>query len=193
VAGRRKGGHGDRVLGAGAREAELDGAAQALRDPLTGAYTRPFLLSLIALEARRCERYGGAFSILGCELAGLSQLRRSHGQGVSDRLVVYASIVLGQTVRGADVLARVDDGAFAVLLPGSAAGDVRALLSRIAARFELARLRLHSKPFAVEVALGSTSFPDRVGTARRLLSDAFAQKPRAHEIAGAPPPVGLTV
>lgn len=154
------------------QEAEL--RTPTLHDPATGVHTRRFLLSLIGLETRRCERYGGSFSLVGCELNGYAQFRKEMGRDLAERLLVYVSVVLTQTVREADVVARVADDGFALLLPGTPAEGVRILLERLASRFELARFQVEGKAFGTSVSLGAVSFPDRLGTATQLLTGAFA-------------------
>lgn len=154
-------------------KAEAELRTPTLHDPLTGTHTRRFLLSLIGMETRRCERYGGSFSIVGCELNGFSQFKKAMGKDLAERLLVYVSVVLSQTVREADVVARVDDDAFALLLPGTPMEGVRVLLERLSSRFEMARFHVEGKAFGTSVSLGAVSFPDRIGTATQLLAGAF--------------------
>ena len=114
------------------------GTALVLHDPLTGLYNRPFLLALIGLETRRAERYGGASRWWPAHLRGCGRFRKQYGKAMAERLLVYTAVVLGQTVREADVVARVSDDEFALLLPGTPAEAVPSVLTRIDARFEMA-------------------------------------------------------
>lgn len=164
----------------GARqEAEL--RTPTLHDPATGTHTRRFLLSLIGMETRRCERYGGSFSVVGCEVKGFSQFRKEMGRDLAERLLVYVSVVLTQTVREADVVARVGDDAFALLLPGTPSEGVRVLLERLTSRFELAKFQVEGRSFGTTVSLGAVSFPDRLGTATQLLGAAFEELRRGRD------------
>ncbi|MDQ3266343.1 MAG: diguanylate cyclase [Myxococcota bacterium] len=152
-----------------------------LHDPLTGTHTRRYLLSLIGMETRRCERYGGSFSLVGCELKGTAQFKKAMGKDLAERLLVYVSVVLSQTVREADVVARVDEESFALLLPGTPTEGVRVMQERLASRFELARFHVEGKAFGTSVSLGSVSFPDRTGTATQLLAAAFQDLRRTRD------------
>lgn len=162
------------------RAVRNDMRAPTLHDPLTGVYNRRFLLALTAHEMRRCERYGGSFSLAACTVKGFAGFKKEFGRERADRLVVYTSMVLCQTAREADVVARVGDEELAVLLPGAPSEALPHFLARLSARFDLARFQLDGRTLRPQVALGGVSFPDRVGTATQLLSAAFvdARRPR---------------
>jgi diguanylate cyclase (GGDEF)-like protein len=167
------------VLRAAAGEEE--DTALALHDPVTGVYNKPFLLALMGLEVRRCERYGGTFSVVAAEVGGWSALRKEYGRGMAERLLVYSAVVLGQTVREADAVARVGDSQFALMLPGTPAEAVPVLLSRVAARFEAARFQVDGRVVRTTLELGAVSFPDTVGTPMQLLSAAQQEMRRTRE------------
>lgn len=162
-----------------AAEGADTGTCLVLRDPLTGLYNRAFLLEQLGLEARRAERYGGVFSVAACSPQRLSTFRKQHGKVLTERLLVYTSVVLGQTVRESDVVARVSEDEFAVLLPGTTAEALPGVLARIAARFELARFQAEGKALRASLILGAVSFPDMVGPPAQLLSGAIQEMRRA--------------
>jgi two-component system, cell cycle response regulator len=171
------------------RATRSEDAQTTLHDPLTGAFTRPFLLALIGQEVRRAERFGGTFSLVAASLHGMAPFRKAYGRGSAERLLVYAAVVLGQTVREADVVARVDEEAFALFLPGTPQESVAELTGRLQARFEQARFQVEGKAVRTEMSLGAVSFPDTVGSPGQLLTAAFAQLRRereARKTAGAP-------
>ncbi len=161
------------------RAAEEAGTGLVLNDPLTGLYNRAFLLVQIGLEARRAERYGGGFSVAACSPQNLRAFRKRYGMALAERLLVYTAVVLGQTVRESDVVARVSEDEFALLLPGTTAEALPGVLARIAARVELARLQVEGKELRASLSLGAVSFPDMVGAPTQLLSGAIQQMRRA--------------
>lgn len=160
---------------------EESGTALALHDPVTGLYNRPFLLALIGLEVRRAERYGGTFSLVAAEVSGYGAFRKEFGRGMAERLLVYSAVVLGQTVREADAVARVGDSEFALLLPGTPAESVPEVLARVSARFESARFQVEGKVVRTALELGAVSFPDSVGTPTQLLAAALQELRRTRE------------
>nr|WP_246357241.1 diguanylate cyclase [Pyxidicoccus fallax] len=160
---------------------EESGTALALHDPVTGLYNKPFLLALIGLEVRRAERYGGTFSLVAAEVGGWSAFRKEYGRGMAERLLVYSAVVLGQTVREADAVARMGDNQFALLLPGTPAESVPEVLARVSARFETARFQVEGKVVRTALELGAVSFPDAVGTPAQLLGAALQELRRTRE------------
>ncbi len=164
-----------------AASGEEEDTALALHDPVTGLYNKPFLLSLLGLEVRRCERYGGSFSVISAEVGGWSSMRKEYGRGMAERLLVYSAVVLGQTVREADAVARVDECQFALMLPGTPAEAVPVMLSRVAARFESARFQVDGRVVRTTLELGAVSFPDTVGTPQQLLNAAQQDMRRTRE------------
>lgn len=158
--------------------AEDDGSSVKLRDPLTGAYNRTFLLASIDQEARRAERYGGTFSVIAGALGGYGAFKKEFGRGMADRLLVYSAVVLGQTVRESDTVARVGDDQFAVLLPGTPIESFAWVVERVAKRFELARFQVEGRVVRTALPLGGVSFPDTAGAPHQILGAALQQLKR---------------
>jgi two-component system cell cycle response regulator len=156
-------------------------SCEALRDPLTGLHNRAFLLELIALETRRMERFGGCFSLVVGALEDYRALRKESGRTLADRLLVYSSVVLGQTVREADLVARVGEEEFAVLLPGAPTQSVPEVLARLGERFALARLQVEGRVLRPMMSLGAVSYPDQVGSPAQLLGAALQALRKARE------------
>ena len=156
-------------------------STELLRDPLTGLHHRAFFLELLALETRRTERFGGCFSLVAGALEDYRALRKDSGRAIAERLLVYSSVVLGQTVREADLVARVGEEEFAVLLPGTPAECVPEVLGRVSERFSLARLQVEGRVLRPQLSLGAVSYPDQVGSPAQLLGGALQALRKARE------------
>jgi diguanylate cyclase (GGDEF)-like protein len=165
-----------------AAEDEEVGAGLVLHDPLTGLYNKSFLVALVGLELRRAERYGGGFSVVACAPQNFRAFRKHHGKAMAERLLVYTSVVLGQTVRESDVVARVSEEEFALLMPGTAAEAVLSIMERISTRFDMARFQVEGKALRAALSLGAVSFPDVVGAPTQLLSAALQEMRRSREV-----------
>lgn len=174
---------------------EEAGSSAILHDPLTGLYNRAFLLELIALEMRRSERFGGGFSVVTGSLEDFRILRKESGRLLAERLLVYSAVVFGQTVREADVVARVGEEEFAVLLPGTPSESVPDVMARVSERFALARLQVEGRVLRPSLALGAVSYPDVVGSPVQLLSAAqqALRRTREERRGAAMGTMGLTV
>jgi two-component system, cell cycle response regulator len=158
---------------------ELETRPKSMHDDATGLFTRAFLMELVASEARRGERYGGCFSVAIVELDEFMALRERFGEGVCERLTAYAALVLKQTLRDSDVVARVGNYHLGVLLPGMPAETAGALLDRVARRFASASFELHGERVTPTVSLGMASFPDVVGPAEQMFVRAIQELDRA--------------
>jgi diguanylate cyclase (GGDEF)-like protein len=158
-----------------------EGSSAAMHDPLTGLYNRAFLLELMALEMRRTERFGGSFSVVAGALDDFRTLRKESGRSMAERLLVYSAVVFGQTVREADIVARVGEDEFAVMLTGTPAEGVPDVMARVNGRFALARLQVAGQVLRPSLALGAVSYPDVVGSPVQLLSAAQQALRRTRE------------
>jgi two-component system, cell cycle response regulator len=146
---------------------------EPLRDRLTGTWNRRALLAFLHQESLRCERHGGGFGLMGIQLEGFRQFRRTSGRPVAERLVRYASSVLLQGARDADVVARLATDRFVVLLPSTPVEGLPWVRARTAERFERARFQLNGRYLRLPVSIGVAAFPDVQGSPARLLTALF--------------------
>jgi diguanylate cyclase (GGDEF)-like protein len=146
---------------------------EPLRDRLTGTWSRRALLAFLHQESLRCERHGGGFGLMGIQLEGFRQFRRTSGRPVAERLVRYASSVLLQGARDADVVARLATDRFVVLLPSTPVEGLPWVRARTAERFERARFQLNGRYLRLPVSIGVAAFPDVQGGPARLLTALF--------------------
>lgn len=87
------------------------------RDPITGLPDgRAFLLRLEE-ELGRARRHGPPVGLVTIELDHFDALRERYGTAAADAVLAEAALVLTLTLRGSDVVARLEDARFALLLP----------------------------------------------------------------------------
>jgi diguanylate cyclase (GGDEF)-like protein len=144
-----------------------------LKDPLTGACSRALLIESIAQEVHRAERFGAGFSILICVLNGFRRFKKRFGTARAERFLVYTAIVLGQTLRECDRVARIRENEFAILLGATQAEGLAKVRSRLLARFEEAKFQLEGDWISPSVSLGGCCFPDVLGPPEALLKAAY--------------------
>src|SRR5262249_54896305 len=94
----------------------------------------------------------------------------------------YASTVLLQASREADVVARMADDRFAVLLPSTPQEGLHWVRARLTERFERARFQVDGRMVRTVVSIGATAFPDVRGNARLLLATAFESGPHPERV-----------
>lgn len=164
------------------REARRAGAEEStaqIQDKATGVYNRAFVSAVLGHELRRGERHGDSCALLLTQLNNYADIKKRFGRDISERLLVYTSLVLRQSVRESDVVGRVGEAEFGLVLPRTRFEDIKAIRRRIQARFSAARFQLGGYVFRPSVALGAASFPEVVGGAQALFAVADVELKRS--------------
>jgi diguanylate cyclase (GGDEF)-like protein len=140
------------------RFAELERAS--LRDRETGAYHLAYFEDHAGKELYKARRYGRPLSIALLAVDGLEDLRARLGDEAVRRAAGAVVAAAGRVVRDADVLARVADGEYHVLLPETDRFGALRFTRRVAeeVRAEPA-VRALDGAGALVLTAGSATFP----------------------------------
>jgi diguanylate cyclase (GGDEF)-like protein len=131
----------------------------SVRDELTGARNRRYLLHALEIERARGERFGLPFSVAIIDIDHFKRFNDEHGHHVGDEVLRGFCDFVRTQARDLDLLARqdVDDSfgryggeEFLLLLPHTAAGGAAACVERIRAAVQAHRFATRSG------ALGAT-------------------------------------
>jgi len=102
------------------------------RDALTGLSNRRHFDELKELEFRRAKRSGHPLSVVICDIDCFKRYNDTYGHSMGDEcLRTVAQAMQAVTGRAGDVLARIGGEEFAVLLPGTDAGQALAMAERL--------------------------------------------------------------
>jgi diguanylate cyclase (GGDEF)-like protein len=121
----------------------------AIRDELTGAYNRRFLMETLAREHARASRLGGSFSVCLIDVDHFKKVNDTFGHAAGDRLLKHVAAVAAQGLRGVDVFGRFGGEEFLVVLPDTGRAGALFVAERIRAAVESAAL-----PVRVTVTIG---------------------------------------
>jgi diguanylate cyclase (GGDEF)-like protein len=128
------------AAGTGIRIAVLQGRlrtleAQAITDPLTGAFNRRHMRAVLAAAVARRGRSGERASVLLLDIDRFKDINDALGHAQGDRVLQTLVALLGQRLRKLDALFRVGGEEFVLLLSGatfnhalSVAEDLRGLV-----------------------------------------------------------------
>jgi diguanylate cyclase (GGDEF)-like protein len=105
------------VLGAWGTRAIDSPSILAITDQLTTLHTRPMLDVVLVKECHRAERFEHWLSMILIDVDKLSDINRTHGYGVGDRVLERMGILLRTYFRLDDWVARYGADEVAVLLP----------------------------------------------------------------------------
>jgi diguanylate cyclase (GGDEF)-like protein len=171
----------------------LEGSADAL---VTSSQWRahrsphPFQ-QLLDSEFARAIRYRHPLAVLSIEVDGLADLRASQGAQAVEGYLTQLDAALRRSLREMDILARLEDDTFGVLLPetggtgaANAAERLRALASKVLAKSDDGSER-RGIPLKATVSIGLAESPaEGVVTGRDLHARAVAARGHARDAGG---------
>jgi diguanylate cyclase (GGDEF)-like protein len=104
----------------------------SMLDPmLPGVWTRTALDQTLAAEVSACQRRKEPMSLAVVDLRGLRHVNERYGHVVGDEALRHVALLVRNTVRTQDLVARYAGDALAIVLPGTAAADARRVVERI--------------------------------------------------------------
>lgn len=153
----------DRVLRRQSMEMDYE-----VLDPVTGAYTEQFFRTRLEEEVHRASCQETMVGLVVVEFSGLDALKRFYGEASVDEFMSDAAEFFRSSVRRLDLVCRVGEAGYGMILPG--VGDhivhvrdrlIRKLTAWISARY--------AQGSPIRVCVGNALFPDSSGTVRELV------------------------
>lgn len=152
-----------------AAEGERD---RTLYDGLTGHYNRSRLREAVAHSLSHARRYTqqGAYLVVGID--ELSTIRERLGTEVADQIVVAVGQRLEDGVRATDVIGRIEENRFGIVLSRCAESGLSAASENIIGRFSADPIQTTWGPIPITVSIGGVTFPDTAKTPAGAMKDA---------------------
>ncbi len=142
----------------------------ALLDPLTGLYNRRFFFSEGMLVVGRVLRYRHPVSFVLVDVDGLKGINERFGHGAGDMALKDLAKVLREQLRESDLLARIGDDEFALLLPETGAQGGGELAERILSNIRNLRWMVSGEAVRLSVSIGCSSMAGEGETEGRRLA-----------------------
>jgi two-component system cell cycle response regulator len=139
-----------------ADNARLEQLAQT--DPLTQLLNRRALTERITAEMERALRYDSTMALLMIDLDHFKKVNDTYGHLVGDDVLRDVAQLLGETIRGTDIVARYGGEEFLVLLPETDDEGAERFAERI-------RVAVEQHPFVAGKESGTLSMTTSVGVA----------------------------
>jgi two-component system cell cycle response regulator len=156
-----------------------------VRDPLTGLPNERYLLLRLEEEMAWAHRYERLLTLAVIDINGLAVINEQHGRECGDEVLRHVAAVVQTTKRASDILARLTDDEFAVILPECTREGGQAFVRRLEERLarEPARALLSDRPshIWVGVCVGLADMQSEHETAASLLDRAHADIADARE------------
>ena len=170
----------------GAVEMRRSAAEDAVRDELTGTYNARYFREQLERELRRARRYHHPLSLAVIEVDHLENYAAVYGASASDSVLVAFAGFLSCRFRDADLVARVNGGAFAVLMPETGLKHAQKAVARNLEELKRASLPIDQNRLQVSVAFsaGVSSYPANAEQAEDLIEQTYDALYRAKDAGG---------
>jgi uncharacterized protein (TIGR02266 family) len=145
------------------------------RDSLTGLATRESFLERLCVEMREAAATGRPLALVVADVDHLRKVADTRGREAAATVLRKLAGILRATVREDDLVARLADDDFAVILNGLGRGSARQVAARLRSTIE--RFRFTStwdggSSFSVTLSLGAASYPTDADNEADLLTRA---------------------
>lgn len=136
--------------------------ADALRDAVTGAYTREYVEELLASDVRRAQRYDVrcTFAIVG--VVGIREFGRTFGRIKTEQMLGRLADVVRLSVRDTDIVGRWNHDSLGIVLPFTSDAEARLVAERIGSAIDATQFEGDAlEPVArCSVAVGHATCPE---------------------------------
>jgi diguanylate cyclase (GGDEF)-like protein len=139
-----------------------------LRDPLTGLFNFNYFQGRLGEELRRSIRYQHEITLVLFELENYFQLMEEEGGEKLKEIVKFIAKKLDHMTRECDVVARIGEGGFALLLPETGMRGGRIMAKRLSTFFLKELPALAAKEIAPVLRWGLASYPQEVQVPEKL-------------------------
>lgn len=144
-------------------------------DPVTWVYSKRYMTEAIEAELVRCGRYAKPLSLVVVDLDDFTQFNADYGQTMGDRLLRSAAVSLAEAVSPPEIVARLNNDEFAILLPETNRAGAVSVTTRLLA--SLSQVSVFGKSGESEPCKASVAivcFPEDGASAKDLLDNAMA-------------------
>ena len=155
-------------------------------DQLTGLPNRSSFLDLFSAALNRAREKKRELTVLHVDIDDFCEVNESIGVGAADRLIVTVGECIQEVLRQDDILARLGNDKFAILLGPHETGidnDILEVTERVRASVSNAHVE-SEQPISLTASIGIASYPVDGDTASELLSHAMTATERIKAAGG---------
>lgn len=141
------------------------------RDPLTGVYNPRYMHHWLGQSFAYAERHGDPLSVMIIDIDHFKSVNDTLGHLAGDELIRCLALILRNSVRDSDLVARYGGDEFIVALPKTSAEELPVLAERILAELRQVKMPGSGERRKLSCSMGSATFPgdEPVSTYRDLV------------------------
>lgn len=145
----------------------------AIKDGLTGLYTRKFIVERLEQELKRCALGGGFLSIMILDIDFFKKYNDSHGHLAGDAVLKNLSAVLSDYFKKQNTaVGRFGGEEFLVILPSASRQEAFLEAENVRSVIQEKIVMIRRKPTSITVSIGVSCFPQDAERADDLLDKA---------------------
>ncbi|MBI3189171.1 MAG: diguanylate cyclase [Ignavibacteriales bacterium] len=123
-------------------------------DEVTGMYSNKFFLQRISEELQRAEDTDVELAMLMMSVDHAQEISQRYGDGGFERVITVLSKTIRSSIRPYDVVGRIDENKFGVLLISTSANDAQIWAEKIRKNVSSLTIALEDKSFSVTLSIG---------------------------------------
>ncbi|MBI5215810.1 MAG: GGDEF domain-containing protein [Ignavibacteriae bacterium] len=123
-------------------------------DEVTGMYSKKFFMQRINEELQRAEDTDVELAMLMMSVDHAQEISQRHGVEGFERVITVLSKALRSSIRPYDVVGRLDDNKFGILLISTSASDAQIWAEKIRMNIASLTIPLEDKSFSVTLSIG---------------------------------------
>ncbi|MSO74979.1 MAG: diguanylate cyclase [Alphaproteobacteria bacterium] len=150
----------------------LHATLQSGFDELTGQYNRSRLREALEHALTYSVRYNAPGVFLQVGIDNLALIHDTYGRDVAEQVVVAVSRELDRSLRASDVVGRIAQEQFGVILNGCPSADVSLIAEKILNAMQQAAVMSDKGYLPVTASVGAVVFPESVQTAHDVMAKA---------------------
>lgn len=131
----------------------------ALRDPLTKAYNKKYLLDRLAIELTYAKRHQAPLAFLMFDVDFFKRVNDTWGHLAGDAVLVKIAQIAQQSMRNEDMFARYGGEEFAVMARATATEEAAILAERLRQQIETTQFAFEANIIPVTISVGVAAFP----------------------------------
>jgi diguanylate cyclase (GGDEF)-like protein len=132
----------------------------SVRDPLTRAHNRRYLVERLASEIAYARRHGTRLALILFDLDHFKRVNDTHGHLAGDDVLRDVTAMVSRLIRAEDVFARFGGEEFVILVRGISHTNINRFAERVRAAVERLEIASESTVLRVTISIGVASFDE---------------------------------